>query len=344
MDMLWYDDASGEHFKAVVKSPVRTLAEKAAALPGDLVATGVEMGGGPVSGALKARAAENKVLMTSAAAATIHHDPERVRAFGIEIVGETQAEEAAASGNFSRVYLGDLEPDRIKRIVKSFGVPFSFDVVGVCAQDHGVPPAGRSHLDYRHELFKTALDKTPHPHSLVYRDGEVPETLNRLRSIALSARALPTGGIHVMDSGMAAMTGAPLDPQARGKHTVMVLDIATSHTLGAVFAGEELAAFFEYHTRDITLPRLERLLPDLADGKLAHRQILEEGGHGAYTRKKVGFDAVDLILATGPKRGMLQGTSLPVVFGAPGGDNMMTGAVGLLKAIQLRKGFEPAVI
>ena len=343
MDVLWYDDASREHFKAIVKSPVRTLAEKAASLPKDVVVTGVEMGGGPVSVALKAKAQKNRVLMTEKAAATIHHDPSRVRAFGIEIVGEKEAEEAVTALAYCALSLGDLEPDRLKRIVRGFGVPFQFDVVGVCAQDHGVPPGDRSHLDYRHDLFKAALDDTPFPHTLLYRDGDVPETLNRLRSIAASARSLPAEEIYVMDSGMAAMTGAPLDAMARGKRNVMVLDIATSHTLGAMMSDGELAAFFEYHTSDITPSRLERLLPRLADGRLEHPNVLEVGGHGAYTRKAVGFQAVEIILATGPKRGMLRDMSLPIVFGAPGGDNMMTGTVGLLKAIQVRKGREPAI-
>ena len=128
MDVLWYDDASGEHFKAVVKSPVRTLAEKAARLPKDIVTTGVEMGGGPISDVLIAKAAENRVLMTGAAAATIHHDPDRVRALGIDIVGESQAERAAASGKYCRLHLADLEPGRIKKIIMGMGVPFAFEL------------------------------------------------------------------------------------------------------------------------------------------------------------------------------------------------------------------------
>jgi uncharacterized protein (DUF1786 family) len=343
MDVLWYDDRTREQFKAVVKSPVRTLAEKAAALPRSIVVTGMEMGGGPVSAVLKDRVLKSRVLMTASAAATIHHDSERVRNAGIEIVGDGEAEAAAKTGKYCKLALGDLELDRMKRIVKGFGVPFAFNVVGICAQDHGVPPAGRSHLDYRHEMFKTALDRNPFPSNLLYPEGEVPDSLNRLKSIAVSARGLPTDEIYVMDSGMAAMTGAPMDPLARGKRHVMILDIATSHTLAAVFSGEELAAFFEYHTRDITLPRLEELLRLLADGKLEHGNILKEGGHGAYTRKTVGFDAVEVILATGPRRGMLRGATLPILFGAPGGDNMMTGTIGLLKAIQLKKGLEPSV-
>jgi hypothetical protein len=55
----------------------------------------------------------------------------------------------------------------------------------------------------------------------------------------------------------------------------------------------------------------------------------------------VGFDRVALILATGPRRSLLRASRLPVVWGAPGGDNMMTGTVGLLEAIGRRKGLPP---
>jgi len=49
LDILHYDDESGLHYKAVVKSPVLTLAEKARGLPGNLLVCGSEMGGGPIS-------------------------------------------------------------------------------------------------------------------------------------------------------------------------------------------------------------------------------------------------------------------------------------------------------
>ena len=76
---------------------------------------------------------------------------------------------------------------------------------------------------------------------------------------------------------------------------------------------------------------------DLADGKLTHDQIIDEGGHGAYIREAFGFKNTEIIVATGPKRKMLQGSRLPITFGAPWGDNMMTGTVGLLEAIRRRK-------
>ena len=99
--------------------------------------------------------------------------------------------------------------------------------------------------------------------------------------------------------------------------------------------------FFEYHTSDITLKRLEVLLRELADGTLEHKKILEEGGHGAYIRRAFGFETTDLIIATGPKRQLVEKSRLPIQFGSPLGDNMMTGTVGVLESIRRRKGMKP---
>jgi uncharacterized protein (DUF1786 family) len=211
----------------------------------------------------------------------------------------------------------------------------------ICAQDHGVPPAGVSHLDFRHNLFKAHLKENPQPHVLLYRSDEVPVVMNRLRSIAISAGALATEEIYVMDSGMAAILGGSMDLLARERDRIVILDVATSHTVGAAMIGDEIAGFFEYHTQDITLERLEDLILELCDGKLAHHRVLEEGGHGAYLRKAVDYQSVEVTIATGPKRRLVEPSKLQISYGAPWGDNMMTGTVGLLEALRRRKGLEP---
>jgi uncharacterized protein (DUF1786 family) len=337
MDVLFVDDAAGLQYKAVVRSPVQTLAETAESLPGNLAVTGVEMGGGPVTDVLKARAQTRTVVSTASAAATLHHDLERVRSWGIRILTDEEVEDCARRADYSHLVLGDLEPERLIRLVAGFGVDFTFDVIGFCAQDHGVAPAGESHLDYRHRLFRDRLDSAPLPERLLYEKGRIPQTFNRLASAARIAEALPAEEIYVMDSGMAAILGASLDERCHRCRRRLVLDLATSHTVGALLDGECIAGFFEYHTRDITRQRLEELLKGLADGRLSHEQVLAEGGHGAYIQDGVGFDRVEIILATGPKRDLLRGTRLPVVYGAPMGDNMMTGTAGLLEAIRRRK-------
>ena len=341
VDLLCYDTDSNQHVKAVANSPVKTLAEEAESVPGNLLVTGTEMGGGALSSVLKSRAQGALVVMSAASAATIHHSVDKVRSWGIKVVDDKEAEDLEKSGDYHTLTTADLEVNRLEELVKALGVPFSFEVVGLCAQDHGRPPEGVSHLDYRHEIFKSCLDKAPFPHALLYESGEVPATFSRLRSMAQSAKLLPADEIYLMDSGMAAIIGASMDPRAREKERVLTLDVATSHTVGAALQGEELTGFFEYHTGDITLKRLEVLVRELAEGTLEHKQILEEGGHGAYIRKAFGFEAADLIIATGPKRQLVVKSRLPIQFGSPLGDNMMTGTVGVLESIRRRKSMNP---
>ncbi|MBW1998844.1 MAG: pyruvate formate-lyase activating enzyme [Deltaproteobacteria bacterium] len=340
MDILYYEVQTGNHYKAVVKSPVLTVAEDLEKAPDPILVTGVEMGGGSLTRILGERAQKTEILMSVSAAATVHHNLDRVRSLGIGVVGDEEAENLRRGKKYYHIELGDIQLDRLKAIIEGLGIDFSFDVIGICAQDHGRPPEGVSHLDYRHSMFREKLDHTPYPHSLLYPVDQVPETFSRLNSIALSARSIPCNEAYVMDSGMAAILGACMDPRMRGKKKALVLDVATSHTLGASIHREEIAGFFEYHTSDITLEKIEDLLVKLSNGELAHEKILEQGGHGAYIRKPIGFSEVEVIIVTGPKRGLLRGTRLSILPGSPLGDNMMTGTVGLLEAVRRRKGLK----
>jgi uncharacterized protein (DUF1786 family) len=343
MDILFFDEEAGQHYKAVTRSPVLGVAERARSITGKLVVTGFEMGGGPLTQVLKERAVNEEVVMSESAALTLNHDLEKVRSWGIAVLGDEEAEALRCNSAYRSLVIGDLETDRLKRIIEALGVAFEFDVIGLCAQDHGMPPPGVSHLDYRQTVFKDRLDKDPYPQTLLYGKEDLPQTFNRLRSLIMLGEMLPTREVYVIDSGIAAILGASMDCRAKGKEQMIVLDVATSHTVGAALHKGEIAGFFEYHTRDITLERIEALVMELAGGKLEHHRILEEGGHGAYMRKVLGYDSVEIILATGPKRRLLDASRLPLVMGAPWGDNMMTGTVGVLEAIRRRKSLKPIV-
>jgi uncharacterized protein (DUF1786 family) len=338
MDIMCFDMDTGEHFKAVVMSPVRRVAREIERVPGPLAITGVEMGGGPVTEVLRRRAGESGVLISRSAAATLHHDMEKVRAFGMVLAEERRLAKAVEEGTHAAFVLGDVQPGRIARIVEELGMPIDFDAVALCAQDHGAAPQGVSHLDFRHNLFQEMLEAEPVPAGLLFSGDEVPEAFNRLRSMAVDAQRLNAREVYVMDSGMAAIAGAARDGRAAGKAPVAVLDVATSHTVVATMQGGEAAGIVEYHTRDVTRDRIEALIRALADGEVRHGQILAEGGHGAYLRKAVGFENLQAIIATGPRRGLMAGSRLPVEWGAPCGDNMMTGTTGLLAAVLRKKG------
>jgi uncharacterized protein (DUF1786 family) len=337
MDVLWYDSKTGEHFKAVAPSPVRTISWEIKKTQGPLAITGFEMGG-VVSASIKDRARNADVVMTGSAAATLNHDLNKVRACGIRIASEEFVAAAFADPGYSHFVLGDIQPEAIKKILTGFGLPTHFDAVVLCAQDHGMAPVGVSHLDFRHNLFVDLLTPAPQLHKLLFRSDEIPPAFSRLVSMAQCAAPLDADEVFVMDSGMAAIIGASQDVQIKGKDPVIVLDIATSHTVVATLSGGQPAGFVEYHTRDLTLSRLEELIVDLADGRIDHSAVIAQGGHGAWLRQAVGFTNVQAILATGPKRRLLAESSLPIIWGAPWGDNMMTGTVGLLEALRLRKG------
>ncbi len=341
LDILCYDTEDRLHYKAVVPSPVRVLADDIRRTTGNLVVTGGEMGGGPVSQALIERAKVAEVVMSTPSAATIHHDLQRVSDLGIRVVAPAEAQALIGKERFEHVITGDLRIDRLRQLLQGLGQDTAFDAVAVCAQDHGVAPQGVSHLDFRHRLFTQALAHQPDPRVLLYEADQIPKAMNRLSTIARDARRLPADRVYVMDSGMAAIAGAAADALAQQCRQLLVLDVATSHTVGAAMADGMLCGFFEYHTSDITTERLDRLLVDLADGNLSHRQILAEGGHGAYRRNAIGYDRVERIVATGPRRGMVAASRLPMAFGAPWGDNMMTGTVGLLEAVRIREDLPP---
>ncbi|MBW2368871.1 MAG: pyruvate formate-lyase activating enzyme [Deltaproteobacteria bacterium] len=341
MDILWVDTQNGAHFKAVAPSPVRTIADQINQTQGPLVVTGVEMGGGSVTRILKERAQQDEVIISPSAAATLHHDMDRVRSWGLVVADEAKLNQAIADSKFTQVEIGDVEPNRLNRIVSGLGLPLTFDAVTLCGQDHGVAPKGVSHLDFRHNLFRELLDRSPYPHELLFSSDQIPESFNRLRAMVKTAESLDTREVYVMDSGMAAVVGASQDRHAGGEQPVLVLDIATSHTVAAVMEKDALAAMLEYHTADITRQRLDALLVDLSDGKVNHTQILAEGGHGAYLRKAVGFSNIESIIATGPKRRLMVNSQLPITWGAPWGDNMMTGTVGMLESLRRRKGLPP---
>ncbi len=185
MDILFCDADLASHYKAVVKSPALTAAEKISSIEGDLLITGVEMGGGSFTSLLKQKAKRFEVVISRSASATINHDPEKVTSLGASVVDDAKAEELKQSGQYT-------------------------------------------HVD----------------------------------------------------------------------------------------------------------------ISDLADGRLDHAEILKQGGHGAYTRKSFGFENLELILSTGPKRALINGSKLAIWPGAPLGDNMMTGTAGLLEAVRRKKGLD----
>jgi len=340
LDVMFLDTRSGDQFKFVAKSPTRILAERILACRKErILITGRQMGGGPVAEAIRTKARQCRVMMTRSASETIHHRVERIERLGVVVISQKAARREAQSRRVFWFKTGDILTEDILSMLKSMGIEPVMDFLGICVQDHGTPKKKISSLDFRHQIFKEIIDKSPKPTAFLFESERVPSYLRRMRAVAMDAKGIPSSRIYLMDTGMAAILGASSDPSARGKESVIVLDVATSHTLGALLVSGEIAGFFEYHTSAITPEILKSLITDLAEGRLSHERIVSEGGHGAYVRKAVGFDGVEIILATGPKRKILERVGIDnIVLGAPFGDNMMTGTAGLILAMAEREG------
>jgi uncharacterized protein (DUF1786 family) len=116
----------------------------------------------------------------------------------------------------------------------------------------------------------------------------------------------------------------------------VLVNVGNGHTVCAVAREGSLAGVFEHHTRLLDGPGLVARLRRFLAGGLTDDEVRDDGGHGAVLAGPVP-DGLPLI-ATGPRRAMLEGSPLPFDFAAPHGDMMLTGCFGLLRALEERAG------
>ena len=86
LDAMFLDTRSGDQFKFVAKSPTRTLAEKIMACKeGEILITGHQMGGGPVTEAIRTKARECRVMMTRSAACFPRYEFAKNKGYGTPV-------------------------------------------------------------------------------------------------------------------------------------------------------------------------------------------------------------------------------------------------------------------
>ena len=333
-DILVFYPDTYEHYKAVAVSPVRKIAKTIQGAGSDLLLSGTIMGGGAVSNAIIQHAKTHKVFITRRAAKTINDDLKKVRAKGVTIVSEEEKEKLSVTA-ITHIILRDMFPSGIRALLHELGVAWKFSYLAAAVQDHGVAPRGVSSIDFRHQIMKTIIDEKPVPEAFLFRVEEIPPYLTRMKATGALLSEIPHQKAFMMDTGMAAVIGASLDPNIQGCSHCLVVDIGNSHTLGACLSNGLIGGFFEYHTNHLTPQRIEELLVNLGNGTLEHSCVVSEGGHGAYIRSCPGFNKIEKIVVTGPRRyEIMRGVNLEYKEGGPLGDTMMTGTAGLIEAIK----------
>lgn len=324
-DIMFYDsDYSLENSaKMVLPSPTRIIAGRIRKHKNDLFINGETMGGGPVSKAIKNHLKKGyRVLMTENAARTIRDDLDYVKSLGVEIVQEGEKHPEISNLEFK-----DVDLDAIRGALSWFDIDFDFDYIGVAVQDHGFMK-GMGDRNFRFMKIKEKLDVPRTPEEFAYFNG-IPDYFTRLKAVS---RNLKGYKVVLMDSKFAAVCGTICDEYVESLDNFVALDVGNGHTLAASFSDGKICGVFEHHTHLLTPKRIKNYVEGLVNGTLTHEQIHGDGGHGAWVVEPVDF--CSCVVATGPQRRILQEADYKVHYAAPAGDVMMTGPLGLIKAIK----------
>ncbi len=311
--------------KFVLPSPARQVSARIDALTlsgRDIHLHGLNMGGGFGGAVSRAVTVGRRVTAEPGAAKALADDPERVRSMGLDIV------EHCPQGSVG-VYLTDFDPGFWRAWLSAAGLSLPETVV-VAAQDHGYHP-GVSNRISRFKFWERFLREpqdgmVARPESLLM--AVPPADLTRLAAIG-SATAGP-----VADTGAAAMLGALFVPEIEAESRergILAVNCGNGHTVAFLLFAGRVWGVYEHHTGLLTPERLREHLDRFARGKLSGEEIFADRGHGCLTMdlppEAKGFTPMYVL---GPQRDLLKGA--PAAFPAPGGDMMLAGCYGLLKA------------
>lgn len=323
-DVMVYDEAMGfdNASKLVLPSPTRFFASEIRRTKQDLVIYGDTMGGGPFARAVLEHLRAYRVYMTERAARTIRDDLGVVKSYGIEIIAEDEVESKKATP----LRISDFNRELLT-VFASFGVTTTFDVIAIAVQDHGVAPRGVSDRENRFRLIQEVVGREIE--SFSYLDG-VPEHLSRMRAVFESVREWYKGHILLMDTGPAAVFGSLEDERVKEKGNVVSINAGNAHTIAMSLHDERIIGVFEHHTHLLDEQKLGYYIKKLSAGTITFKEVFDDGGHGALV---LGENQPEIVSLTGPRRKAMKGVG---IFSAPAGDMMMTGPVGLIKAVLKR--------
>jgi uncharacterized protein (DUF1786 family) len=270
--------------------------------------------------------------MTPTAAYSIRNNLSEVEEIGVKIVDEK-------SRGFTPLSLDDLRLDSIELVLNGFSETLmDVDVCAVSVKDHGAPPAGISNRVFRLENYKRLLEDDNRFSSFLYEGSDVPDYYLRMNSAVDAVNdSLGDVSVYLMDTSISALAGCLEDSRMFNRDPSLVVNIGNGHTVAAAISGDRILSFFEHHTGRLNQEKLEYYLKSLCEGEIENEDVYNDGGHGAAViENPPGFQRIDIISITGPRRKLLEGSKFEFIQASPGGDVMMTGTLGMLKVIQER--------
>jgi len=295
--------------------------------------TGVIAGGGPCHWALEDHLrAGGRAFATGEAAATFDDDLENVQRMGVELVSEDEARSLDAE----RVELRDLDLNAIRSALAAFDVGTEFDGFALGCLDHGAAPPGYSDRLFRFDHLRRVVETRNDLRAFAFLPGELPEYLTRARTLLVSVDV--DAPLVFLDTGPAAALGALQDPLVAESEEQLVLNLGNMHALAFHLQGTRILSLYEHHTGEVTNGQIEDFTERLLGGTLAHEDVFDSKGHGAFYADGTAREHRNrkpkrpIIAVTGPQRGKLRGSRLSPYFAVPHGDMMVSGCFGLLWA------------
>ncbi len=302
----------------------------------DLFVIGDTVGGGQFASALKKHVSSGlKVTMSESAAFSVRNDLDEVRERGIEV-----SDRALPSGFVGEVlWLQEVRLRGPARLLRESGDGGAIEAVAIAVQDHGVSPKGTSNRTTRIERFRRTLSRERKLEYLAYRLGAIPEEFIRMRSAARRAQSeVPDAEVFVMDTSPAAALGCLSDPDVRGDERVLAINFGNGHTLGLLIDAGEVLGGFEAHTAQFLGGEdIGTYVRGFIEGELTNEEVFAEGGHGLF-RLEENLPEPDKILVTGPNRALMERSGIEFRYATPAGDVMMTGPMGLHRAVKALTG------
>ena len=328
-DILLFDSNKNieNSISLVLPTPSKFLAQKLIGIEGDVYIHGDTIGGGSLARAILNHLRKGyRVVMEASAAYSIRNDLEEVRSMGIEVGYKP------AGGKFQNLHIQEVDLPLLRSFLSNFGEDLDVDVIAVAVQDHGVSPKGDSDRIFRFEKTEAMLRKDKRPESFHFTEDTVPDYYLRMRSAVNAVKRASCSAVLVMDTAFSAILGC-LD-EVSGPS--VVINVGNGHTVAALVIDRRIEGIYEHHTHELTPERLDRDLRRFVRGELSSKEVYEANGHGAVTLKPYAGEVP--VVVTGPNRDLFKGTTLKYSFAAPGGNTMMTGPMGLIKAALVRSG------
>lgn len=332
-DIMYYDDKQEieNSIKLVLPSPPKIISRKIEKAEKDLYFSGETMGGGKIKNHIIEHLKKgHEVVMEMNAAKTIKDDLNTVENIGIKLIKEKGKPEDSKYSKFLEIKLTDIDIEELSATIANYDLDFSFDQIAVAVQDHGYNE-NKGDRDFRFEKIREKLVKPLRVEEFAYYNN-VPDYFTRMKAVE---RTLSNFNPILMDSKFASICGACEDKEVKKLNSFVVMDIGNGHTMATSIENNLIQGVFEHHTSSLTPEKIESLINKLISGKLTHKEVHDDNGHGAYVINPI--SKLEKVIVTGPKRGIIEKTNLDYYNASPGGDVMMTGPIGLIKSAEYLK-------